>query len=55
MAFIDSSTGMVRLADDVRGHVYFYKDGQWIKSRNKVNLPEGWFAGAVDLSAPQSD
>tara|TARA_B100000029_G_scaffold511032_1_gene603978 strand:+ start:329 stop:475 length:147 start_codon:yes stop_codon:yes gene_type:complete len=41
---------MVRLGPDVRGHVYFYKGGQWIRSANKVTLPEGWFAGGIDLT-----
>jgi len=42
---------MVRLADDVRGHVFYYsKSGGWIRSRNKVTLPEGWFAGGINLN-----
>jgi len=42
---------MVRLADDVRGHVFYYsKEGEWIRSRNKVTLPEGWFAGGINLN-----
>ena len=50
MVFVDGSLNsedMVRLADDCRGHVYFYKAGEWVKSKNKVLLPEGWVAGGV--------
>ena len=53
MVFVDTSpdSGMVRLADDVRGHVFYYsKEGEWIRSRNKVTLPEGWFAGGINLN-----
>lgn len=50
MVFVDgslNSADMVRLGDDCRGHVYFYKAGEWVKSKNKVTLPEGWVAGGV--------
>ena len=47
MVFVDTSKEMVRLGPDVRGTVYFYKGGEWVKSKNKVNLPEGWIAGGV--------
>jgi hypothetical protein len=44
---IDSQSDIVRLGNDVRGHVYYYKDGQWQKS-GRVTLPEGWFAGSMN-------
>ena len=47
VVFVDTTKDMVRLADDVRGHVYYFKNGEWIKSKNKVTLPEGWVAGGV--------
>ena len=50
VVFVDTAGGMVRIGPDVRGHVYFYQDGEWILSRNKVTLPEGWFAGGIDLN-----
>lgn len=41
---IDSRADVVRLGPDVKGSVYVYRDGQWVKTK-RVNLPEGWFAG----------
>ena len=46
---MDSTSGMVRLGN-VSGTVYFFKGGEWILSRNKVKLPEGWYAGGIDLN-----
>ena len=47
MVFVDTQADMVRLADDVRGHVYYFKEGEWVRSKNKVTLPEGWVAGGI--------
>lgn len=47
MVFVDTQADMVRLGPDVRGTVYFFKEGEWVKSKNKVTLPEGWVAGGV--------
>ena len=47
VVFVDTSQDMVRLGPDVRGHVYYLKGGEWIKSKNKVTLPEGWYAGGI--------
>ena len=33
--------------DDVEGKVYIRKDGEWVLSKNKVKLPEGWYAGGL--------
>jgi len=48
VVFVDAaldSHDVVRLGDDVKGHVYFpTAEGGWEKSRNKVTLPEGWYA-----------
>ncbi len=46
--FVPESSGMVRLGDDVRGHVYIMKDGEWILSKGKVDLPAGWYAGSLE-------
>lgn len=42
---IDRQSDLVRLGSDVSGHVYTLQNGQWVRSSNKVQLPEGWFAG----------
>ena len=47
VVFIQESSDVVRLGPDVRGRVYFFKDGQWVLSKNKVALPEGGFAGQL--------
>jgi len=49
VVFVDAKNDVVRLGEDVKGHV-FYQDaaGNWIKSGNKVTLPAGWYAGRLD-------
>ncbi len=44
VVFVDTSKAMVRIGPDVSGRVYFQKNGEWILSKNKVRLPEGWYA-----------
>lgn len=44
VSFIRSGD-ILRTADDVRGHVYFLRDGVWTKSAGPVLIPEGWFLG----------
>ena len=46
--FIPESNGMVRLADDVAGHVYIYREKGWVKTESRVKLPEGWYAGSLE-------
>lgn len=41
---IDSSHDVVRLGPDVKGTVYVWRDGGWVRAA-KVKLPEGWYAG----------
>ena len=47
VVFVDTTQDVIRLADDVRGHVYYQKDGRWVRSANKVTLPAGWYAGGL--------
>lgn len=44
---LDSQSDIVKLGPDVRGHVYYYRDGQWQLTGDKVTLPEGWGAGPM--------
>lgn len=48
VVFVPESDGMVRLGNDVHGHVYYFTDGEWVRSKEEVDLPEGWYAGSVD-------
>lgn len=41
---IDRSSDVVRLGRNVRGEVYVWKDGQWVRV-GRAKLPEGWWAG----------
>lgn len=41
---IDSASDVVRLGPNVRGSVYVWQDGKWVRTGN-VRLPEGWYAG----------
>lgn len=47
---IDSSSDIVRLGPDVRGHVYIWDTNTktWALSTDKVTLPAGWYAGPMD-------
>jgi hypothetical protein len=47
VVFVDTQADLVRLGPDVRGTVYVNRGGEWIKSKNKVTLPEGWIAGPL--------
>ena len=48
VVFIHQSSDVVRIGPDVSGKVYFMRDGRWVLSKNKVKLPEGWYAGALE-------
>jgi len=44
---VNSDSDIVRLGPDVSGHVYTIDaKGNWVLSRNRVALPQGWYAGA---------
>ena len=47
VVFVDTQNNLVRLGPDVSGKVYVLKDGEWVLSKNKVKLPEGWYAGGL--------
>ena len=44
VVFVDTNEAMVRIGPNVRGKVYFHRDGEWVLSENAVKLPEGWYA-----------
>ncbi len=49
VVFVDSRADVVRLGEDVRGHVFFQNEkGEWVRSGNKVKLPAGWYAGYLE-------
>jgi len=41
-------SGVVRAGPDVRGRVYQWTGTEWELSRNRVQVPEGWWMGAVE-------
>lgn len=41
---LDRQQDVVRLGRGVRGEVYVWRNGQWIRA-GKMTLPEGWYAG----------
>jgi uncharacterized protein YceK len=47
VVFVDTQSNLVRIGPDVSGRVYVKKDGEWTLSKNKVKLPEGWYAGGI--------
>lgn len=47
VVFVDTQSDLIRLGPDVSGHVYILKNGEWVLSKDKVKLPEGWYAGGV--------
>ena len=50
VVFVDTQSQIVRIGPNVTGKVYVLKDGQWVLSKNKMQLPEGWYAGALPAS-----
>ena len=47
VVFVDTQANLVRIGPDVSGKVYVQKNGEWVLSKNKVKLPEGWYAGGL--------
>ncbi len=47
VVFVDTQSDLVRIGPDVEGRVYVLKNGEWILSKNKMKLPEGWYAGGI--------
>ena len=47
VVFVDTHAHMVRIGPDVKGHVYVLNNGVWVLSKNKLHLPEGWYAGGI--------
>ena len=47
VVFVDTQSQMVRIGPNVKGKVYVLKNGEWVLSKNNMQLPEGWYAGAL--------
>ena len=47
VVFVDTQTDLVRIGPDVTGKCYVLKNGEWVLSKNKVKLTEGWYAGGI--------
>ena len=48
VVFVDTQADLVRIGPEFpAGRVYILKNGEWVLSKNKVKLPEGWFAGGI--------
>lgn len=47
VVFVDTQSNLVRIGPNVEGKVYVLKNGEWVLSKNKVKLPEGWYAGGI--------
>ena len=47
VVFVDTQSNLVRLGPGISGKVYVLKNGEWVLSKNKVKLPEGWYAGGL--------
>ena len=45
VVFVKESSDLLRIGDDVEGHVYFWNGSSWERSATKVKLPEGWLTG----------
>ena len=51
VVFVDTQSQLVRIGPNVKGKVYVLKNGEWILSKNNMQLPEGWYAGALPAGA----
>ena len=48
VVFVDTQADLVRIGPGFpAGKVYILKNGEWVLSKNKVKLPEGWYAGGL--------
>ena len=48
IVFVDTSADIVRIGPGgAVGKVYVRKGGEWILGKNRVRLPEGWYAGGL--------
>jgi hypothetical protein len=47
VVFIDTQSDLVRIGPGAEARVYVLKNGEWVLSKNKVKLPEGWYAGGI--------
>lgn len=47
VVFVDTQSNLVRIGPNVSGRVYVLKNGEWVLSKNKIKLPEGWYAGGL--------
>ena len=50
VVMVPEVAGALRVGPDVRGHMYVLTDGEWVLSRNKVHVPEGWFVWHSDAA-----
>ncbi len=47
VVFVDTQADLIRIGPDVEGRVYVLKNGEWVLSKNKMKIPEGWYAGGI--------
>ena len=47
VVFVDTQSDLVRIGPGAEARVYILKNGEWVLSKNKVKLPEGWYAGGI--------
>ena len=47
VVFVDTAADLIRIGPNVSGRCYVLKNGEWILSKNKLKLPEGWYAGGI--------
>jgi hypothetical protein len=45
---LPQSGALVRSGPNLEGKVYTWDGTQWVLSKNKVRIPEGWFIGPLD-------
>ena len=47
VVFVDTQADLIRIGPNVVGKCYVLKNGEWVLSKNKLKLPEGWYAGGL--------
>ncbi len=47
VVFVDTQSNLIRIGPNVTGKCYVLKNGEWVLSKNKLKLPEGWYAGGI--------
>jgi len=53
VVFVPESKGLIRIGPNTKGKVYYWNGSSWELSASKVLIPEGWYAGSMDVEVEE--